>query len=99
MTITSYTGNMDHREGCHPLLSGMRESKYTHGMSSREMEALGSLCEVYFPSLPAENAKTNVSHTDKEAVRCFYECSGSQYPVPDEVRLYQSHDKFHLKDF
>ncbi|CAM8911690.1 unnamed protein product [Rhodiola kirilowii] len=76
---------MDLRDHGHPLLSGRRESKYSHGMSSWEMESLGSLCEAYFPSLPAELADKNLSHADEDAVRSFYERSGSEYPIPDET--------------
>uniref|UniRef100_A0A7N0UUF2 Long-chain-alcohol oxidase n=2 Tax=Kalanchoe fedtschenkoi TaxID=63787 RepID=A0A7N0UUF2_KALFE len=73
-----------------PSLSGRREGKYQHGLSSREMEVMASLCEAYFPSLSGELAdklSAELGHTDDvaAAVRSFYEAPGSQYPLPHET--------------
>uniref|UniRef100_A0A7N0USL9 Long-chain-alcohol oxidase n=1 Tax=Kalanchoe fedtschenkoi TaxID=63787 RepID=A0A7N0USL9_KALFE len=69
----------------HPLLSGRRECKYRHGLSSWEMEALGSLCEAYFPSLPPENNVNLTARPDQDALRSFYRTSGSRHPIPEET--------------
>lgn len=88
---------MDVKRGqCHPLLSGKREGKYQHGMSVREMEVMTSLCETYFPSLSGELVDKNdeLGHIDVDAVRSFYEASGSQYPLPDEVIYLTANQKY-----
>ncbi|KAA8527788.1 hypothetical protein F0562_035343 [Nyssa sinensis] len=73
---------------CHPLLrGGRRDSKYTHGFSSSEMESLTSICEALLPPVPLNSLEVtdeNEGQTNK-AVQSFHKASGSQYPVPDEV--------------
>ena len=71
------------RREYHQLLRGgrRREDKYSHGFSSGEMLSLGSICEVLFPPLPLNSIEGQPS----EAVQRFYQSSGSQFPVPDEV--------------
>ncbi|RAL38357.1 hypothetical protein DM860_002335 [Cuscuta australis] len=77
------------RNNCHPLLrGGRRDTKYSHGFSSSEMEALSSICEALLPPLPVINS----SHQERcdldatqESILHFCKASGSHYPIPDEV--------------
>lgn len=65
----------------HPLLiGGRRETKYSHGFSSSEMETLTTICETVLPPLPL-----NSLEKDNQKIQYFHEASGSQYPIPDEV--------------
>ncbi|CAH9131048.1 unnamed protein product, partial [Cuscuta epithymum] len=74
---------------CHPLLrGGRRETKYSHGLSSSEMEALSSVCETLLPPLPLNSLKIpERSDLDgaQSAIDEFSKASGAQYPIPDEV--------------
>lgn len=74
---------------CHPLLrGGRRETKYSHGFSASDMETLTSICEVILPSLPLNSAEiTAKNEQSKRAIQSFYNASGSQYPIPDEVNI------------
>ncbi|CAI0558815.1 unnamed protein product [Linum tenue] len=63
----------------HPLLSGQRkQSKYSHGLSSLEIQSLASLCDTFFPSLPPPPS------VDRD-ISDFYKLSAGKSPVPDEV--------------
>ncbi|KAK4356991.1 hypothetical protein RND71_022601 [Anisodus tanguticus] len=65
----------------HPLLrGGRRETKYTHGFSSSEMETLTTICETLIPPLPQNSLKKN-----SKKIQYLHRASGSQYPIPDEV--------------
>ncbi|XP_060178658.1 long-chain-alcohol oxidase FAO1-like [Lycium barbarum] len=65
----------------HPLLrGGRRETRYSHGFSSSDMETLTSICETLLPPLP-QNSLENNSHK----IQYLHKASGSQYPIPDEV--------------
>lgn len=72
----------------HPLLKGgRRETKYSHGFSSSDMETLASICEVLIPPLTLNSLDDmGISGQAKEKVQSFLEASGSQNLVPDEVR-------------
>ncbi|KAL3506165.1 hypothetical protein ACH5RR_031547 [Cinchona calisaya] len=73
---------------CHPLLKGgRRETKYSHGFTSSELEALSSICETFLPPLQLDNSPEIIEKDDQtnEAIQSFYKSSGSQYPIPDEV--------------
>ncbi|KAL3726941.1 hypothetical protein ACJRO7_031789 [Eucalyptus globulus] len=83
---------------CHPALKGIirgdREKKklFRGSFSSREMEALAAICETVFPPLSGAAAAGTAGgefegqiDREDEAVRFFYESSGSQAPVPQEV--------------
>ncbi|XAR57449.1 Long-chain-alcohol oxidase [Bertholletia excelsa] len=77
---------------CHRLLKGgRRETKYSHGFSVGEMEALASVCQTILPPLPPNNS-LRVPPEEKEARTknkaldyFFHEASGSQHPIPEEV--------------
>ncbi|KAG5588205.1 hypothetical protein H5410_048639 [Solanum commersonii] len=65
----------------HPLLrGGRRETKYSHGFSSSEIETLTSICETILPPLPLNSLQEN-----NKKIQNFHKVSGSQYPIPDEV--------------
>ncbi|KAL0456965.1 UNVERIFIED_CONTAM: Long-chain-alcohol oxidase FAO1 [Sesamum latifolium] len=72
---------------CHPLLrGGRRETKYSHGFSTSELEILTSICEVLLPPIPLMNSQESSAKNDvDQSYEAFYNASGSQYPVPDEV--------------
>lgn len=73
---------------CHPLLrGGRRETKYTHGLPSSDMETLTSICEVLLPplSLNSDLDGTRKGGQADEYVQSFLKASGSQNLVPDEV--------------
>lgn len=74
----------------HPLLrGGRRETKYSHGFPSSEMEALTSICEAFLPPLPVNSLEIpERSDLDAHAIEHFSEACGSQYPVPDEVNIF-----------
>ncbi|OIS98887.1 PREDICTED: long-chain-alcohol oxidase FAO1 [Nicotiana attenuata] len=65
----------------HPLLrGGRRETKYSHGFSSSEMETLTSICETILPPLPQNEIPDKNSHN----IQYLHKASASQYPIPDE---------------
>ncbi|KAK4427831.1 Long-chain-alcohol oxidase FAO1 [Sesamum alatum] len=73
---------------CHPLLrGGRRETKYSHGFSTSELEILTSICEVLLPPIPSTNShgENSTKNDVDQSHEAFYKASGSQYPVPDEV--------------
>lgn len=73
---------------CHPLLKGgRRETKYSHGFSSSDLETISSICETFFPSLlpTAKIGDQTQTQTPIPALQSFYQASASQYPIPDEV--------------
>ncbi|KAL2530299.1 Long-chain-alcohol oxidase FAO3 [Forsythia ovata] len=50
------------------------------------METLTSICEVILPSLPLNSEEISAKNDQsKRAIQSFYNSSGSQYPIPDEV--------------
>uniref|UniRef100_A0A6P4A6P3 Long-chain-alcohol oxidase n=1 Tax=Ziziphus jujuba TaxID=326968 RepID=A0A6P4A6P3_ZIZJJ len=68
----------------HPLLrGGRRETTYSHGFSPDQIQALAAICGTLIPSLPLETIN-NENPADK-SLHAFYQASGSQYPIPDEV--------------
>lgn len=72
---------------CHPLLKGgRRESKYTHGFPSGDLETLASICEVFLPPVPQNSVpfSSNGDRTD-EHIQSFLESSGSENFIPEEV--------------
>ncbi|CAK7327285.1 unnamed protein product [Dovyalis caffra] len=75
------------RRESHPLLRGgrNRESKYSHGFSSAEMETLSSLCETILPSVSPITDLDGKQNQPTKAVQAFYRASASQKPTPDEV--------------
>ena len=82
-----FTRVKEMRRECHPLLRVVRnrESKYSHGLSSAEMESLSSLCETILPSLSPTPELDRKQNQPTKAVHAFYGASGSQTPMPDEV--------------
>lgn len=84
------------QEGGHPLLSGRRGSGgddgnnklYKHGLSSAEMKSLASVCEALLPPLPLAdpNCEGKEELSENKAAQSFYQASGAQTPIPDEVR-------------
>lgn len=83
---------------CHPLLKGgRRETKYSHGFSSSDLEVISSIAETFFPSLPT--AEFVDDQTPIPAVQSFYQTSASQYPIPDEVIFFPSNLLIHPRIF
>lgn len=73
---------------CHSLLKGgKRERKYNHRLSSSEIETLASICDVFLPPIPKDSVTFtgNGDQTD-ELIQSFFQASGSQNYVPEEVR-------------
>lgn len=76
-------------EECHPSLKGgRRETKYSHGLSSKELETLASICETFLPPLSLNHDPPEKDGQSQKAIQSFYEASGSQYPIPDEVNMH-----------
>ncbi|XAR61070.1 Long-chain-alcohol oxidase [Bertholletia excelsa] len=71
---------MTERKGIHPLLSGEKKQRevYSHSFSSSQIQALSAICEALIPPLPLRNDQN-------QALRFFYQSSGSRPPIPDEV--------------
>ena len=70
----------------HPLLrGGWRKGSYSHGFSSSQIQALASICETLIPPLHLESIS---KENPPEALYSFYNASGSQFPVPDEVKIH-----------
>ena len=70
----------------HPLLrGGWRKGSYSHGFSSSQIQALASICETLIPPLHLESIS---KENPPEALHSFYKASGSQFPVPDEVKIH-----------
>ncbi|KAK6161270.1 hypothetical protein DH2020_004651 [Rehmannia glutinosa] len=70
------------------IWGGRRETKYSHGYSTSELETLATICEVLLPPIPLNshhNYPENDDDQSNKAIESFYKASGSQYPVPDEV--------------
>ncbi|PON34186.1 Long-chain-alcohol oxidase [Trema orientale] len=68
----------------HTLLrGGRRETSYSHGFSSAQIQSLAAICEALIPPLPLENL--NNGNPVGKSLHSFYQASGSQYPIPDEV--------------
>ncbi|EXB53500.1 Long-chain-alcohol oxidase FAO2 [Morus notabilis] len=64
----------------HSLLrGGRRQSSYSHGYSSAQIQSLASMCEALIPPLIPNK---NPLH---KSLQTFYEASGSQSPIPDET--------------
>ncbi|XP_042517050.1 long-chain-alcohol oxidase FAO2-like [Macadamia integrifolia] len=73
---------------CHPLLrGGRRVESFSHGLSSSQMESLSAICETYIPPIPSEDPLHVGSKEvpSSKAVQSFFNASGSQKPIPDEV--------------
>ncbi|XP_015088330.1 long-chain-alcohol oxidase FAO1 [Solanum pennellii] len=64
----------------HLLRGGRRETKYSHGFSSSEIQTLTSICETILPPIPLNSLQKN-----NKKIQNFHKVSGSQYPIPDEV--------------
>lgn len=78
---------MEGRESTHhPLLGGgRRETSYSHGFSAAQIQTLAAICGTLIPSLPSDTInKQNPVHKSHQA---FYEASGSESPIPDEVNF------------
>ncbi|XP_004296386.1 PREDICTED: long-chain-alcohol oxidase FAO1 isoform X1 [Fragaria vesca subsp. vesca] len=84
------------RKECHPLLRGGSKGGgedgkvYRHRLSSGEMEALASVCEALLPPLPFGDPASYYEGKNEElsgtkAVQSFYQASGAQSGIPDEV--------------
>ncbi|TKY51904.1 Long-chain-alcohol oxidase FAO1 [Spatholobus suberectus] len=74
------------RRECHPLLRGGRGGcKYTHPLSSAEMESMASICEALLPPLQLERLDTTKHNNTGKAVQHFWKASGSQFSIPDEI--------------
>lgn len=73
---------------CHPLLKGgRREGKYTHGLTSSDMETLASICEVFLPPIQQNSVHDiKIEGQTDEQIQSFLKASGSENLVPDEVR-------------
>ncbi|KAJ4955942.1 hypothetical protein NE237_012725 [Protea cynaroides] len=73
---------------CHPLLrGGRRVDRYSHGLSSSQMESLSAICETFIPSIPSQDPLHVGSKEVPSAktVQSFFNASGSEKPIPDEV--------------
>lgn len=68
------------RSECHPLLRGTGTGKFTHGFSTAEMDTLTSICDTLLPPLPFNSPTTTTP-----AEKAFYQVSGAQSPIPEEV--------------
>lgn len=80
------------RRGGHPLLRGGRRAEkggYRHGLSAAQMRTLSAMCGTFVPTVPIEAACLGGGKDEvpDEAVEAFFLASGSDSPVPDEVRL------------
>ncbi|KAM7253830.1 hypothetical protein ACFE04_031512 [Oxalis oulophora] len=64
---------------CHPLLSGgtRKTEKYTHGLSSSQIQSLTAICETFIPPLQSNSVNPDVTS--------FFNASASQPPLPNEV--------------
>ncbi|KAL3507608.1 hypothetical protein ACH5RR_032990 [Cinchona calisaya] len=51
------------------------------------MEALTSICEAFLPPLSLENSQEIIGKDGQinKAIQSFFQSSGSQYPIPDEI--------------
>ncbi|OWM62763.1 long-chain-alcohol oxidase FAO2-like isoform X2 [Punica granatum] len=76
---------MEGESECHPLLRGWKKEVrgYSHGLSSAQIQSLAAICEAVIPPLPLDSMSKELS--SNEAVCSFYNASGSQHPIPDEV--------------
>ena len=84
------------RRECHPLLSGASRGSggedgkwYKRRLTSGEMESLASVCEALLPPLPVEDPNYEGKKEElsgNKAVQSFYQASGAQSGIPDEVR-------------
>ncbi|KAG9144993.1 hypothetical protein Leryth_017448 [Lithospermum erythrorhizon] len=83
MDKAQQNNNNVHHNNYHPLLCSVRREgdiqKYNHGLSSSQMHSLSSLCEALIPPISFK------STPDNYALEAFYNFSGSQAPLPDEV--------------
>lgn len=73
---------------CHPLLrggGGRKDGRYNHGFSRDQMQSLAAVCETIIPPLSEDRIGKDVAAT--EAVRAFFEASGSRGQIPDEVGM------------
>lgn len=75
--------SMEERVRGHHLLRWRKEEgSYSHGFSSAQIQSLAALCETVFPPLSTDS----IPNQKKPALSSYYKASGSQHPIPDEVR-------------
>lgn len=68
------------------LRGGRRETKYSHGYSPSQLQALASISEALIPPIPFTSHQHILTlESDIEAMHYFYQASASQPPLPDEV--------------
>ncbi|KAF5186108.1 Long-chain-alcohol oxidase fao2, partial [Thalictrum thalictroides] len=68
------------------LRGGRKNSKFSHGFSSNELQSLASICEAFLPSIPLNSLHFNSSSDPlNKSLESFYLSSGSQGSIPDEV--------------
>ncbi|KAM1107252.1 hypothetical protein ACFX2B_003986 [Malus domestica] len=71
---------------CHPLLrGGWRESKFSHGFSSAQIQSLAAICEALLPPLSPEDIPDEHHPLRSSSSSSSYTASTSQPPIPDEV--------------
>lgn len=70
----------------HPLLRGGKSNSYTHGFSVSQIQTLSAICEAFIPPLQP-NAINIQNPPNQQFLHSFYQLSGSQYPIPDEVNF------------
>ncbi|KAL6214506.1 hypothetical protein ACLB2K_013940 [Fragaria x ananassa] len=68
----------DGENSYHPLLGGVRSSKFSHGFSAAQIQSLAAMCGALIPPLSLDD-------TSDQALHSFYKASGSEPPIPDEV--------------
>ncbi|KAF4358194.1 hypothetical protein F8388_009477 [Cannabis sativa] len=73
-----------HHHHYHPLLGGeRRKTSYSHGLSSAQIESLSAICEAFIPPISMETL--NKENPFQKSHLYYYQASGAQYPIPDEV--------------
>ncbi|CAN6479535.1 unnamed protein product [Victoria cruziana] len=76
------------RRDHHPLLLGGRKEKYSHGYSASQIKSLSAICATFIRSVPISEAAPDVAgeaRSPSEKLREFYEASGADNGVPEEV--------------
>lgn len=69
----------------HPGIEGRERicSGHNHGFSKSEIQSLASICEALIPPLPVDSIPDQPP--PDQALLSFFQASGSQPPIPDEV--------------